>query len=208
MDKTFGASAQASGGFIQSAYNPDNWLLSLTRAIKNYVNRHSSTIYDIRMEFPDTKQRQAFAQLEKTVIHFEIDDIDSPRFGMGDNIVDATFDDISKTVTEFEAKPHIVMFDVGIWTSAKAGGTTARMRAYQLLDELFNGSIAFKRMLAEEGVEIRDFRGGSFVQEAISDVPVFRALGITLSVRVFERRTDDPKPYIEQVNQLPALTIS
>lgn len=207
IDKTLGASSAASGGFLRTAFDPDKWLESTLRSLKNYIQRSSSEVYDIRLEYPAADQQADFPNLDRTVIHLEIDDIDNPIFGLGGSYVDEIFDDSAETVQLVEAQGHVINFDVGIWSSMQAGGTTARMRAYQLLNDLFNGSLAFKQVQEELGIEIMGFRGGSFIQDKISDLPVFRALDIELIVRVYGRRLDAPRTYISEIDQQPSLAV-
>jgi hypothetical protein len=204
--KTLGATATLKGG-VARGFDPDIWLESLIRVIESYVQKNSSAIYDIRFSFPEADERAEFVKLPKTVIHFEIDDIDNPRFGMGDNVVEQVYNEAAFTVTGIEAIPHVVNMDVGVWASPNSGGVTARLRAYQLLSRLFAGSEAYEKAINEADFEIVNFTGGSFVREKVSDVPLFRVVGITLVVRVFERRVRVPSTFIETYVQNPQLQI-
>lgn len=206
IDKTFGARTSLSGG-LYKGFNPDVWLESLFRVLKTYVERNSSEAYEIRFSFPEADERAEFVKIPRTVIHFEIDDIDNPKYGFGDNVVSDLVDDTEMTIVEHEAIPHVVNFDIGIWASPSSGGLTSRMRAYQIIDRLFCGSTAFQKAQAEADIEIINFTGGTFAREKVSDVPLFRAMGITLVVRVFERRTKDAIPYIDTIEQDPMLEI-
>jgi hypothetical protein len=207
IDKTFGATSTLRGGIIRGL-DAEAWLESLTRVLDAYVNRNSSVVYDIRFSFPEADERADFIKLPQTIIHFEIDDIDNPKFGMGDNVVDEIFDETGVTVQGIEAVPHVVDIDVGIWASPNSGGTTARLRAYQLLNRLFTGAEAYENLLREGDIEIINFTGGSFIREKVSDIALFRVVGISLKVRVFERRVRAPVSFIEAVEQEQDLEIS
>jgi hypothetical protein len=213
IPKTGGAVVRgASGGPEregQVAVDPDAWVITLFRALKNYVLTNTDEdIYDIRFDFPNTVDLGEFMPLDKTVIHFEIDDIQNPPIGFGENILQVDRDEDTEQIVEHEAKQHRVEFDVGIWASTKSGGVTARLKAYQLLNDLFVGAQAYRNMLDITGIEVRNFSGGNFIKEEISDIDVFRVMNMNLTVHIFSRRTKGPAPFIVEVLEDPSLTTS
>lgn len=205
IDKTMGGRASASGGMRRDQVDPDRWLETLVRTIGGYVRSQVSPVYDVRITFPDSEEVADFPKLKKTIIHFEIEDIGNPVFGMGDNFVDAVYDDSNVLVTGIEARKHEVAFDVGIWASSDTGGPTARMRAYQELTKCFVGSVAYNKALNNHDFEIRRFDGGIFVKEDISDIPIFRVVGVELGVCVYSRVLDEARTYVDEIVQDPNL---
>jgi hypothetical protein len=136
--------------------------------------------------------------------------------GIGPQIYAQNYDSATQTVTPQEAGWHQINFDVGIWTSDKAGGTTARMRAYQILNNLLHGSLGQKAFDASADggdgrVEILRWDGGRFITETINDVPTYRSIDGVLEVRVFSRTPRiiaPPVPAIEEILQAPGLVIT
>ena len=210
-------------------YNPEEFLTSLFRALGEFVKTgfHNATVgdggpagdsvWDVRMGYPSSDQVNQMVPMSRTIIHFEIDDIQDSHIGFGDNIFAANYtsnpDAGTDTVEPQEARQHIVSFDVGIWASDRSGGVTSRLRAYEILSFLFAGTMAQDKMSeATDGgdgrLEITVYRGGRFVTESINDVPVFRMVGGELEIRVFSRTPKGlPGPAIEQITQDPDLTI-
>lgn len=194
-------------------FDPTSWVTSLFRSLKDYVQTKSDAIgggevYEIIGNFPPTKLLTRRQPFDKTIIHFEYDDIRNPVFGFGDNVVDNIYDDINGTVTPIEAKPHIANFDVGVWASERSGGDTARMNAYQLLNDIFTGVLSYRDLRDNWGIEIISFDGGNFLQEDIDDVTVWRVSGSTLVVKVFSKTTPvQPIPYIDGTTQIEGFTI-
>lgn len=177
-------------------YDPDVWLVSMVRALQDYIVNNSSTVYDIQMSFPNTDLMEKHMPFEKTIIHFDIDGIDSMPLGMGDNVVDYSIIEIDTTVTDQEAHIYIVRFDVGIWASEQSGGTTARLEAKQDLARLFDGPSAQAGAFTyTEGVHILSFEGGRYFIDSINDLPIWRVGDMTLTTKVFSRRTPGPLLY-------------
>lgn len=201
-----------SGGTFRNpdaAIDPDEWVVSLFRALKNYVRQNSSTVYEIRFDFPGTEDLQDLMPLPKTIIHFEIDDHNELRLGLGDQVVSATYDDFAPGyISEDEVQQHLINFDVGIWASAKSGGVTARLKAFQLLCDIFSGPQNFLEVRDVVGCEIVSFTGGSFIRDIVNDIPLYRVANITLILRVFARRRITPVPYISEIIQEPGIRIS
>lgn len=199
----------------QTKYDPELWLETTVRAIKDYVRNNINTrIYDVSMEFPSPEVEQYKMPLRKTIIHFEVDDMPESLIGIGDNIFALNYDPVRKTVNPQEAREQRLNFDVGIWASDDSGGTTSRMRAKQILSNLFGGSTGIKALYeAAEGddgsIEILRYEGGRFAIDTINDVRVFRMIDCQLEVRVFSRTpiSDEPGPAIEDIQQVPNLTI-
>ncbi len=214
-----------------NTYNPEIHMESLSRCLKEYAedgfknairdeanNPSGDELYQIVMEFPGTEITAMKVPLEKTIIHFEIDDVEDRVVGLGDNIfADNYVNNVgvgTDTVNPQEAKMHMVNFDVGIWSSDRSGGVTSRLRAQQILINLFLGSIAQAKIReATHGgdgcLEILRYTGGNFATERINDVDVYRMMGAELVIRVFSRTpiADDPFPAIESITQVPGLTI-
>lgn len=187
-------------------YNPEIWMESLVRTLQAYVQQGFDNavrdnngdpvgleVYNIIMEFPgESIDNVKTLPLKKTIVHFEIDDPQTRVVGFGDNIFNDNFDEVESTVKPQEARLHTVNFDVGIWSTDTTGGTTARMRAYQILNSLFSGSqaTAALRAFSDGGdgpIDILSFAGGSFATERVNDINVYRTIGAELEVRVFSR---------------------
>jgi hypothetical protein len=192
------------------AFDPENWFVSLFRSLEDYVKAKADLdIYDVRGGFPSNNLLTELLPLGKTLIHFDTDDVNNPIFGFGENVVDNVYDDVAGTVLPMEAKMHTVNWDVGIWTSPRSGGTTARMTAYQLLTDLFTGVLAFRDLRDSRGIEIVSFNGGNFIEEEIDDITVFRVADMTLITRVFSKTTPiAPLPFIGDVTQIESITIN
>jgi hypothetical protein len=216
-------------------YDPEEWLLTLTRGIKDYATNgfHNSvldnnndpvgdTIYDVVMEFPSTDEILERVPLAKTLIHFEIDQIQDMELGFSgreQTIVKSNYDALLKQVIQQEGVEHRVNFDVGIWTSDRSGGKTQRLRAYQNLIRLFQGKLAFDdlrdaTLRTDAGqfdgcLEILNFTGGRFLTESVNDVLLHRMIDCSLVIRCFSRTSPirPPIPTIEEILQDPELII-
>lgn len=200
-------------------YNPEIYLESATRILKAYAedgitqavqdNNAQNVgldVYDVVMEFPSDELIVTKVPGSRSIIHFELDMIQDFILSFGENVARSVYDPGLHTVTEQEGRRHILNFDVGIWSWDKSGGTTARLRARQILTNLFTGSQATDtlRSFSDGGdgaLEIVSYTDGSFVTEAINDVRVFRMINSTLSIRVFSR-TPNPIviPSIESID--------
>lgn len=208
-------------------FNPEIWLETAMRGIVDFAREgfHESIrdennnpagqgIYDIVMEFPSTEKILTMMPLARTLIHFEIDDIDDRILGFGDGHHRLNYDEFMQRIQPQEAGEHRIDLDVGVWTSNRAGGVTARLRAYQTLRNLFHGGIAIEKLrdatndLGEGGVEIMSFTGGRFLTDTVNDIEVFRVIDCTLKVRVFSRTPIEPEiPTIEDILIIPELII-
>lgn len=196
-------------------YDPENWLTSLTRSLKEYAEvGFDSQLYVVTMEFPGTEANPLKPPFEKSLIHFASDDIIGMELGFGDNIFLENYDPINETVQPQEARQHNINYDVGIWTSDLSGGTTQRMRAFEILADLFQGSRARTNLwnatsAGDGGVEIIKFTGGRFITETIDDNVIYRLVDCEMEVRVFSRtKKGDPEPAVTDVIQAPGLTIT
>lgn len=186
--------------------DPDNWVESLFRIFEGFIKtKLDQDIYDIRFSFPSANDIGVFLPLDKTIIHFEMDNISNPMFGIGRNVVQTDVNADNKTIVEWEAIEHQLNFDVGVWASARSGGITARLRAFQRLSNLFCGSGAFFD-LQKLGIEIMNFSGASFIKEEINEVSVFRITNMTLEMRVYSRRAYMTQTYIDDIEQNSQLT--
>lgn len=196
-------------------FDPEHWLETAIRGIKDYVNANLNTrIYDVRMEFPAPMLEKSKVPLGKTIIHFEVDDQPERHLGFGNTIGALNYDSNLKLAFPQEARIQEIHFDVGIWSWDKSGGTTSRMRAKQALSTLFGGPLGQQGLYAatdggDGGVEILNFGGGRFVIDTINDVRVYRMVDCSLEVRVFSR-TPMPiegGPTVEDIQQVPNLSI-
>jgi hypothetical protein len=203
-------------------FNPDRWLTSafnvLTEAVKGGVDGYvlddtaaeaGLEIYDVVMDYFAADRPSEFTELDKTTIHFIIDNIENSRVGIGPQAVAAT--EIAPTIpdagtiTEQLARSHRLNIDVGIWASDNTGGSSSRLDAYEMLDKLFNPDAAIR---FADGVEIVSFNNGRFVTETLNDLRVFRVVGAELVVRVYSRDVAAPVVIADQgVTQAPELEI-
>lgn len=210
-------------------FNPEKWLETTVRGIKEYTESALDLVildeaqnpvglqqYEVVMEFPGADLDTRKVPNPKTIIHFEIDDLVDSIIGIGENYFRDNYDEVEKTLKPQEAIEHRVNFDVGIWAWDKSGGTTSRMRAVQVLTNLFGGTSSIDKLRAatDEGdgvIEIIGYQGGRFITDRVNDVPVYRMVGGELEVRVFSRTpmpTDaEAVPAIEEIVQSPGLTI-
>lgn len=193
-----------------SAYlfdNGEDWLEGVYTAVVEYLKDSLLEIlgadwdglYEVIEGFPpdDTFDRKRMPP-ERTLIHLDIDRIENPIFGFGDNVVDRTYDSpASDQVTEVEAQKHVINFDLGIWSSERAGGGTARLRAYQVLTHMFQGTEAYRECNTKAGVQIESFGGGQNIIETINDIKMWRVANISLVIHCFNRRYKTPVPYVQ-----------
>ena len=189
------------------------------RVLKEYVQDNFNTrIYDIVMEFPGSIVDSGKMPLKKTIIHFELDALDSGPLGFGDGKFADNYDPVLQTITPQYATVNVLTFDVGVWASDKSGGTTMRARARQQLEFLFGVNAGGLTRLMEYsdggdgGLEILSFSGGRFVLDTSAhDFRLYRMVDCQLILRVFSRTpipADEPgQPTIEDVIQAPNLTI-
>lgn len=196
-------------------YDPEKFLESTVRTIKEYVETYINTrIYEVVMEFPGALYDAGEMPMKKTVIHFELDDQEGKPVGFGDGMF---ADNYVAGVGNFPqyAAVQLFTFDVGIWASDSSGGTTSRMRAKQYLSFLLdmnNGGAKKLGDFSDNGdgrIEVLSFSGGRFVLDSANDVRLYRMVDCQLVVRVYSR-TPIPsisEPAIEEIDQAPNLTI-
>lgn len=192
-----------------STYDPENPYVTLWRSLIAYIQASIGTnVYEFVPSYPRPDDVAKRMPLKKTLIHFEVDDIENRRLGLGDGVVDAAYDDPAFTIEEHEGNAHIVTFDIGVWASHETGGPHARLQARQHLDRLLHGPSAQRACLAAtDGVDIIEFTGGRNLTDTISDIPVFRTVDLTLRVRVYSRKRLTPQTFIDDILQEPGLTI-
>ena len=179
--------------------DPDNWLPTFFRALKTYVeSKFNLDAYEIRFGFPNEVDK---LPLEKTIIHFEIDDIESIVIGMGDQQYQAIYDDIAVTITPYEIQCYQVLMDMGVWATANTGGSTARLVGSQTLLSALAGPFNFKWIRNHVGVEILEIQGGSFVIEEVNDIEMYRVVDIAMRLRIFARNILVAQSYIESFTQ-------
>lgn len=164
-------------------YDPENWLLSCSRELKDYVAAAFPN-FDVELNYPDTEK---LLPMERPLIHLEQDDLAHPVLGFGVPGVEVQ-DEVNHTWELQEAQVHLVNFDVGVWVSKEAGGATARMQAAQGLADMFarpNGKKALQE--ATGGLWVVNYTGGRNELDRIADTPVWRMLDCTVIVRVVSR---------------------
>jgi len=70
-------------------YDPVQWLTSGTRGLRDYVEMYlNDPDVLVEMSFPDTTRWTKEIPLEKSVVHFEQDDVQNPMLGLGEPGVD------------------------------------------------------------------------------------------------------------------------
>jgi hypothetical protein len=183
-------------------YDEKSWLVTLTRSLREYIedsiddyvrnnlNQPSGLdVYEIVFDFPSASEMEKKMPLSKSIIHLIVDDIDNQKLGFGSDVVNwYIVEDEKEGVYEEEAVSHVVNFDVGIWTTDKTGGSTARLMIYQMLHHLFYRPAAQEDLKAKtQGVDVMRFSGGRFIQETINDITVFRLIDSELIVKIFSR---------------------
>lgn len=200
-----------------STFIPETPLSSLLRSLKNYMRVGSppnvaglpASLYDLVESYPAADSQLFKVPLEKTLIHFDIDDIQSRALGFGDSVVSEALDEPNVEVIQVEARWYDVIIDIGIWASAETGGPTSRLEVRELLDNLFVGPTAYERCaVVTDGVQLTDMTGGTNVIDIMNDVALFRMVDISLRCTVFGRRVLDPISYILDIEQAPGLTIN
>jgi len=208
-------------------YNPEEFIESTVHVLKGYLEQefHRSVndgmtyvgeqAYEVVAEFPGSALDTRRMPMERTIVHFEIDDIQSDVVGMGDNIFAKTYDVDTGQVTGRTGEMHVFNFDIGIWASDRSGGATSRMRAKQILQNSLGGTRGIVRLkqFSDGGdgmLENLSYSGGRFVMDRINDVQVFRMIESTLVIRVFSRvPLDDDMhgPAIEEIIQDPTIWV-
>jgi hypothetical protein len=192
-----------------NVFNPDAFLISFWRALNEYVTANiDQGAFQTQLGYPKADQISREQPLEKTLIHFEVADMTEEGLGLGDSVTGQEYDEILKTIVEWEAHRHVIDMDIGIWASAESGGVTLRLEARQLLSKLFNGPRArLLCMTTTEGIEILSIGGGRNFTDEINSVPVWRMVDIVLRLRVFSRTKLVPIPFIDGVDQSPGIEI-
>lgn len=195
-------------------FNPDRWMSSMMDEFENqvklrviaYMGGAEDAIEILLDHFasdgrPDVPE--LLSTMDKTIIHFTIDANDNKPLGFGRQVVDGdelvTVDD-GTFLTEYMGRIHTVNFDVGVVATDQAGGASARYRAYEMLDYIFNG-VDNKRLFETNtgGIEIISFDAGRFAKDTINDVRAFRIVGAELVVRVYSRDVaSDPVILVDQ----------
>lgn len=211
-DSAYGLSFYGLGDV--SPFDPDDWLVTTTRSLGSFVsNNLNDPDVIVEMSFPDTRNMQKETPLDKVIVHFEQDDITDPVLGFdvpGVDVVDTT-DPITPTYAKHEAMQHLVNYDVGIWVPAVLGGATKRMQLTQALKNMLTTATGKKAFnVATGGLWIESFNGGRNELDRINGVPIWRALNMTLVVKVFSRHipaTPFLVPGDADFKQNPDLTI-
>lgn len=199
-------------------YDPEKFFETTLRTLKDYVEANINTrVYDVVMEFPGSIVDAGKLPMKKTLIHFEVDSIDSGPVGFGDGMFEDNYNSTDQTITPQYAEIHVFTLDVGVWASDSSGGTTQRMRARQALEFMFgvnNGGTKKLRDFSDGGdggIEILSFTGGRFVLDRTeNDVRLYRMVDCSLVLRAFSRTPislGTPIPTVEGHTQDPNVTI-
>lgn len=197
---------------MSTVFDPDvDWLVSCNRALAEYVAAaFDPDLVTVEMNFPDTLH---LLPLETTLIHFEQDDMDHPVLGFGtpgkEVFTPSTGPGVGQEGTWLiqEAVQHVVNFDMGVWASAQSGGATHRMKVMQTLSNLFAPAVARLAFREATGMQVVSFAGGRNELDRLNDTPVWRALDMTLVLRVFSRHTPaTPEIVPDDIDQTQQLT--
>jgi len=187
----------------------DDWLISTFRALKNYFfTRLDPQVYDIRFGFPSSADLGEPLPLERPLIHLEIDDVNNDFLGFGDNVTWEERDEYFNTVTDYEAQMHDINWDVGIWTSARNGGYTTCVTAWQALQDLLHGPLAQRDCLAATDIDIRSFTSGQCTRDQVDNVEIFRVVGMALITTVSNRKGSGPIPMIQEIFIEPTIEVT
>lgn len=187
-------------------YDVDNWLVTSSRALREYIEAAvDSELVTVELNFPNTRE---LMPLPKTLIHLEMDAMTHPVVGFGVPTLEV-IDNTAGTVSKYDLAAHEVNYDVGVWASRESGGATSRMEVVQTLSNLFAPAKARQDFREATGMSVVSFTGGRNELDRLDDVPVWRALDMTLVVRVVSRNVQTevdilPTDIIEQ----PQLTIT
>jgi hypothetical protein len=203
-----------------NTYDPTKWVTTMQRALKDYVEAEIDAaigggglnVFNVVFDYPVSAAAPLEADLTKTIIHLEIDDVLNTRIGFGRDVFAGAYTPgnvaNAATLVESEARCHRVNFDVGVWASDLSGGSTSRLIALEILDSAFGGEMArHKCMAATGGVEITSFNGGKFVVDTLNDVRVFRIVDSALDVRVYSRKDGEEMIVADTISQDPHFTI-
>jgi len=184
----------------------------MTRAVEDYAKAaFDPALYSVQMSYPDVALLANGQPLDKILVHFERDVVDSPLWAFGIQGQDEWSDPshLSGTFRVLEAQRVIVNYDIGVWASADAGGETYRMYAVQTLHNIFGPAGAKQNFNAvTEGLTIRSFTGGRDATDRINDLPVWRTMDITLVIEAFSRSAPQPDVVPESFDILGNLDIT
>lgn len=208
-----------------STFNPDRWLSSLIDSMEaelrsqmdSYLDTDSTAVFQIAWTHfaseRETSESELIDDMNKTLIHFNIDDITNMALGFGPGSVQADFTEPTVSdpgsFIDKKGRRHDVNLDVGVVATDAAGGSSARLTAYEMLDSIFG---SFDRRTSfranTDGIEIVSFTSGRFAKDSINDVRVFRVIGGELVVRVYSRDVaSDPVILVDDITQDPDLEI-
>lgn len=205
--------------------NPNQWFTSTVRALKEHVNEAFAVemgVAAVTVVFghPGAAELAELLPEPQPVISFETDDITTTNVGFGDDVVKSTVlmldpDGNPATLNDFwmiheEGKRHVLNFDIGVWCSDYAGGYTACMRVYEVLQKILGTSRSrdtFNK--ASNGVSILSFSGGRIVVDKVNDIRVYRLIDAEMNVRVFSRNVNLPgdEREVAKIVQAPGLKI-
>lgn len=201
----------------ENQLNADKWFTSLVRALKEHVNEGivaemGAGLVDVVIGHPGADELAVLMPEPKPVISFEADDIDTTTLGFGDDVVksEVLVVGADNWLLHEEGKRHVVNFDIGVWCSDAAGGYTACMRVYEVLQGVLGSSRSRKNFSeASNGVSILNFTGGRIVTDKVNDIRTFRLVDAELVVRVFSRTANEPgdERETEGIVQEPGLTV-
>ena len=191
-------------------YSPEDWLTSCTRSLVSYIASQfaSDPHVEVESSFPSLQQMEKWTPLPKALIHVNRDDVENPVLGFGTPGVEV-YDSVAGSWRIDEAAVHLVNYDMGVWVSAAMGGETKRMQIVQSLTNLFSTASAKKRVSeATGGLWVQSFAGGRDDVDRINELPVWRAMDMTLILRVVSRHPTPEEVVPEGFDQVQSLTIN
>lgn len=172
---------------MSTIYDIDNWLVSSTRVLRGYIADALGELVTVELNFPDTME---LLPLPKTLVHMEVDDMGHPVVGFGIPTAEV-FNDVTGTVLSQDLAVHEVNYDIGVWASRESGGATHRMEVVQALSALFAPAAAKQAFREATGMSVVSFNGGRNELDRLNGTPVWRALDMTLVVRVVSRHVPE-----------------
>lgn len=199
-----------------TTFQPDTWLTSLQRSLKDFIEAKinayfldnnnlptGANAFEIVFDWPQSDELAKSVKLPRAIIHLIVDDISNVKLGFGSDVVDVD-EEIHLPASadlrfEKEAQGHVLNFDVGVWTSDQSGGSTTRLVAYEMLQKILNTQMGREELHdTTGGVEVIHFTGGRFITDTINDVRVFRIIDSELVVRVYSRMISQPQVIPDQ----------
>jgi hypothetical protein len=196
-------------------FDPESWLETAVRGVKDYAEQALNGSYEIVMEFPTQEFDSRTTPWDKTIVHFAIDSQDDYALGFGSEPTVWNFSEAEQGVFPQWGAAHRINFDVGVWATDASGGLTSRLRAKQYLHDAFGlpqGVMLLREATDNDDgkLEIISFSGGRNLIDTVNDFRVYRMVDCNLEIRVFSRTRmpDEAGPAIMDIPQEPVLFIN